>query len=125
MKSIKVIYWIFTGLLASWMTLKGFNFVFNASHYYSLFQALGYPVALIIPLGLAKVLASLVILVNKFKKLKLEAYIGLAIDFMVALIGHLMANDDQWHLAMLALVLLTVSYATNLKLNPVNSGPIY
>ena len=110
MKRYKIIYWIFTGLLSLWMILQGVMFIFNSGEVAEMFEGLNMPTALIIPLGVAKLLAVVAILTKKSDLLKRLAYYGLGLDFVVAIVSHLVAGDGQVVPAIIALVILVVSY---------------
>lgn len=88
MKKDKIIYWIFTALLSLMMLAQAYMFIFNSEQMAELFSSLGFPSMLIIPLGVAKLLAVIAILSKKSELLKSLAYYGLAIDFIAAIISH-------------------------------------
>lgn len=81
-----------------------------------MFAGLNMPNSLIIPLGIAKVLAIVAILSKKSDLLKKLAYYGLAIDFMAAMVSHILAGDGNWMAALIALIILTGSYIYDRKL---------
>jgi len=116
MRRDKIIYWIVTGLLSLWMLFQSFMFIFNSEQIEPMFEGLNMPTFLIIPLGIAKVLAIVAILSKKSDLLKKLAYYGLAIDFMVAIVSHLLAGDGNWITALIALIILTGSYIYDRKL---------
>ena len=116
MKRDKIIYWIVTGLLSLWMLFQSFMFIFNSEQIAPMFEGLNMPTFLIIPLGVAKVLAIVAILSKKSDLLKKLAYYGLAIDFLSAIVSHMLAGDGNWPTALIALILLTGSYVYDRKL---------
>ena len=118
MKRDKIIYWIFTGLLCLWMTFQGVMFAFNSGEFIEMFEGLGMPTALIIPIGVAKLLAVIAILSKKSDLLKKLAYYGLALDFLVAIGSHINSGDGMWPGATVALILLIVSFIYDRKLYP-------
>jgi hypothetical protein len=91
-------------------------FIFNSEQIAPMFEGLNMPTFLIIPLGIAKILAIVAILSKKSDLLKKLAYYGLAIDFMGAFVSHLLAGDWNWTTALIALILLTGSYIYDQKL---------
>ena len=82
------------------------------------FLRLGYPVYIIYPLAVAKILAVTAILTKKSDTLKEWAYAGLFFDFILAASAHIVAKDGEFAAAMVAAVLLLVSYWYDRKLFP-------
>jgi len=117
MKTNTILYWIFTGLLSVMMVMSAFFYFTQTDEVGKVFVSLGYPTWLVLPLAVAKVLAVIAIVSNKSALLKRLAYYGLAIDFVLALIAHLMAGDGEFGGAVIALVLLAGSYFFNKKVN--------
>lgn len=115
MKRNAIFYWIFTVLLCLWMLVQGVLFITNTATIEPLFEGLGFPVWLIMPLGVAKILAVVAILYGRPQLLKVAAYAGLGLDFIVALVSHFIAADGQWMGAAIALVLLGGSWWFNGK----------
>ena len=116
MKAQKIIYWIATILLCLMMSGSAFMYLTNTDQIIQVFEGLGYPAWLVIPLGIAKLLAVAAILTKKSAILKRLAYYGLAIDFVLAFMAHLTANDGDWPGPVIAMVLLIVSYVYDRKL---------
>lgn len=116
MKKNKIIYWIVTGLLSVMMLAQAYMFIFNTDQVAEMFNNLGMPVGLIIPLGVAKLLAVLAIVSRKSALLKKLAYYGLGLDFAAAIGSHLMAGDGNWPAASAAMILLVGSYIYDRKL---------
>ena len=117
MKLHQILYWVFTGLLSVMMVMSSFFYFTNTEEVGGLFESLGYPASLVIPLAVAKTLAVIAIVSNKSALLKRLAYYGLALDFVLALIAHLMAGDGEFGGAVIALILLAGSYFYNGKVN--------
>lgn len=115
MKKNLIIYWILTGLLCLWMTFQGVMFLIQTDTFVPMFEGLGMPTMLIVPLGVAKILASVAIISDKSALIKQAAYVGLGLDFVVALVSHLMVGDGNWPGAAVALLLLAGSYVYNKK----------
>ena len=120
-KSIQILYWVTTIILCGWMVLQGIAFILNANspELINMFQKLGFSAWIIMPLGIAKLLAVLAILYNKYANLKKLAYVALAVDFILAIYSHLMANDGNWPAPLVALVLLILSFTYYHRLNNV------
>ena len=92
------------------MTVQGLMSFFNTKAIADLYLTLGFPSSLVIPLGVAKLLAVVAILTKKIQILKTLAYYGLGIDFILATGSHLMAGDGLWFWPLFAFVLLLVSF---------------
>ena len=112
MKSLRIIYWIVTGLLFLMMLFAAFNYVFKHEAIVEVFRRLGYPVYIIYPLAAAKVLGVLAIFTKKSKHLKEWAYAGFFFNFVLALSAHINAGDPFLQVlpAIICLVLLAGSY---------------
>ena len=79
---------------------------------------LGYPAVLVIPLAIAKLLAVVAILTKKVKVLKTLAYYGLAIDFVIAAISHVITGVGSPIPPLVAFAILVVSLVYDRKLYP-------
>lgn len=110
MKTKKTVYWITTILLALMMLLSGSAYLIKTADVAKEFTALGFPVYIILPLGVAKILAAVVLLNNRLKKLVEWAYAGLFFDFILAFSAHYMQRDNEHALALIALLFLSISY---------------
>jgi len=115
-KTNKAIYWTATTLFSAMMLLAIGMYFFNNSMVSEMFTSLGYPTYVIYPLAVAKLLGLIAILSKKSKTLKEWAYAGFFFDFALALSAHISVNDGQFAGALVALVLLLVSYAYDRKL---------
>lgn len=83
-KTTKILYWIFTILLAGFMIFSGISELLQLESAKLALTSLGYPVYLNYIIGLAKLIAAIIILIPQFKILKEWAYAGLTIDFIGA-----------------------------------------
>lgn len=109
-KRNKIIYLIATGLLTANMLLSAVMYIFSHEMAASMFQSLSYPVYIIYPLAVAKILGLIAIWTNKSKTLKEWAYAGFVFDFLLAISAHINAGDGEFVPASFALVFVTVSY---------------
>jgi len=112
MKKTKVLYWVFTGLMAA---LLGVGAVFDAVSAPEAIEhvtRLGYPVYLIPFLGFAKLAAIAIILVPGFRRIKEWAYAGLVFDLVGALYSHIAVGDAaaMWLPIIVILGLVAGSY---------------
>lgn len=115
MKNLKIKYWIVAGLFSAFMLFSGFNFLINKEDVSMLFNSLGFPPFIIVPLGIAKILGVIAILSQKSKLLKELAYGGFFFDFMLAIVSHLEAGDGMFIMPAIALALLAGSYYLDKK----------
>ncbi len=109
-KRRKIIYWTSTIALTALMLMSVYMYLFNHEEIRTAFANLGYPTYLIYPLAVAKILGLVAILTDKSKMLKEWAYAGFFFDFILAFFAHIMVSDGQYPGALVAMVLLIVSY---------------
>ena len=83
-KTIKILYWVFTILLAGFMLFSGFSELMHTSSADKVISDLGYPLYVNSILGVAKILGALAVLQARFRILKEWAYAGFAIDLVGA-----------------------------------------
>jgi len=110
MKRDKIVYYGSTGLLTLLMLFSAGMYIFNNEAVQEMFTNFGYPTYIIYPLAVAKLLGVFAIWNPKFDTLKEWAYAGFFFDFVLAFFAHKMINDGEEMGAIMALVLLTVSY---------------
>ena len=117
MKKIKVLYWVFTGLLAALMLFSSIPDIIVTPQAVDIVTThLGYPKYIIAFLGVAKLLAVIAILVPGFPRLKEWAYAGIVFDLTGALYSSIAAGDPAmgekggWAFMFLPLILLALSY---------------
>lgn len=108
-KRNKIIYWIATGLLTALMLISAGMYFMNYEMVSATFQKLGFPIFVIYPLAVAKLLGLIAILSKKSKLLKEWAYAGFFFDFILAFFAHIVAQDGEYMMALIAIVLLLVS----------------
>lgn len=106
----KIIYYVTTGLITALMLMSAGMYFFNNEMVAETFTKLGYPTYLIYPLASAKILGLIAIWTKKSNTLKEWAYAGFFFDFVLAFVAHLQAQDGEYLPALVAIVLLLVSY---------------
>ena len=116
MNKIKIIYWISTGMLTLMMLMSAGMYIFNHEEVSAMFTGFGYPTYIIYPLATAKILGLIAIWGKPFNSLKEWAYAGFFFDFLLAVGAHLGIGDGGHFAAIMATVLLLVSYFTQKKL---------
>ena len=117
MKSVKIGYWIATGLLSALMLASAGAYLFRSGEVGEVFIELGFPVFIVVPLAIAKILGVLAITLRRSSILAEWAYAGFFFDFLLALGAHLNAGDREIQAVIIALVLLGVSYWLRGRLN--------
>ncbi|MEP1033410.1 DoxX family protein [Ekhidna sp.] len=114
-KRNKIIYWISTGLLSLLMLTSASMYLVKTSEIIKIFISLGYNERIVIPLAILKILGIIIIWTNLSKTLKEWAYFGFLLDFILALEGHLSTKDGEHLIAVIALILWSISYLYNKK----------
>ncbi len=98
MKSTKIIYWIFTILLAALMLLSAFSSFKVTAEGEAMMKHLGFFYGVLRLLSVAKILGVITILIPGFPRLKEWAYAGFTFDLIGAIYAGLYAGDPllQW-----------------------------
>ena len=117
MKGVKVGYWIATGLLSALMLGSAGAYLFKTADVGEVFLELGFPVFIVVPLAIAKILGVLAITLRRSSILAEWAYAGFFFDFLLALGAHLNAGDLEIQAVILAFVALGASYWLRGRLN--------
>ena len=115
MLDAKKVYYITTALLSLMMLGSAGMYFFNHSEVSGVFTSLGYPTYIIYPLGVLKILGIIVIWLRKSRILRELAYAGFFYDFVLAFFAHIMVNDGEWFGALLAMIILLISYGSQHK----------
>ncbi len=116
MKRNKIIYYIATGLLTLLMLFSVSMYFINHDEIKEMFIGFGYPTYIIYPLALAKLFGLFAIWNPKFKAIKEWAYAGFFFDFVLAFFAHYMIRDGNQSGAIIALVLVVISYIYSKKI---------
>lgn len=116
MKSIRITHLITKGLLSIMMTMSAGMYLFKNADINAVFESLGFPSYIVIPLALLKIAGILTIWFAKDRSLKEWAYAGFTFNFILAASAHIAAQDGEVFGAILALVLLLTAYFTDKKL---------
>ena len=117
MKRNKIIYYISTGLLSLLLLFSAGMYIFNHEDVAEMFKNFGYPTYIIYPYAIAKLLGIFALWNPNFDKIKEWAYAGFFFAFIFAFFAHLMIGDGDQMGALLAIILLIVSYIFNKKTN--------
>lgn len=113
MTKTKMAYLASTGLLSLMMLASAVMYFVKYQHISAEFINLGYPVYIIKPLAVAKVLGVIALWVKQVGSLRYLAYAGFFYDFVLALVAHVMVADGEYLPASVALILLIVSFKTH------------
>ena len=114
-KTNKLIHTISTGLLSLLMLLSAGFYIFNNEEVSATFLNLGFPTFVIYPLAALKITGVIFLWFGKGSFLREWAYAGFLFNFLLALGAHLVAGDNEFQGAALALVLLITSYIFDKK----------
>ena len=112
MKKLKTWYWIATIIFALMMIMDGIGGITQQEAGKEVLKHLGYPMYLLIIVGIAKLLGAASILQNKFKTIKEWAYAGFAINFIGAFASRAFIGDGVSLLIppLVALIIMFIPY---------------
>lgn len=114
MKSLKITYWITTGLVVAGMLLSVYNYFFNPA-LKAAYMHIGFPDWFRVELGIAKLLGALALGIPVVPaRVKEWAYAGFFINFFSAFLAHYEVGDPAMNQAapLFFLLLLVASYIT-------------
>ena len=117
MKTNKIIYYAATGLLTLLMLFSVSMYFFKHDDIVIAFTNFGYPAYIIYPYAVLKLLGLIVLWVPGLKTLKEWAYSGFFFAFILAFFAHYMIGDGEQMAAVVAFILLLVSYIFYKKIN--------
>ena len=112
MKKFKIASLVSTGLLTALMLMSAGMYIFNHAEMAATFLSLGFPDYLLYPLAAAKIMGLLALWFSKSNALKEWAYAGFFFNAILALAAHLGAGDGEFPGAVMALILIGISYFT-------------
>ena len=112
MKKINIFYWICTGNLIPGLGIGSIYGIILHPGSTEQFVRLGYPVYLAPFLGVARILALIVIVIPKYPRLKEWAYAGLAFDIIGAIYSQIATGQSLTSLffPVIAILFLSGSY---------------
>ncbi|MDO6802597.1 DoxX family protein [Wenyingzhuangia sp. 1_MG-2023] len=116
MKTIKIFYWLTTGLLSALFLFSAGMYFLNYEHVSSEFVKLGYPVYIVYPLAVLKVIAVIVLITQKQSSIKDWVYSALFFDALLAFSAHMVVKDGEQGAAMIAMILILSSFFLGKKL---------
>lgn len=116
MKRDKILYWVFTSLIAFGFLMSSFIYLTKDPKITGGFQFLGYPQYLIPFLGIAKLLGALAIIQPWSKTVKEWAYAGITFTILGATWTHISTNTPVTQpLLFLAVTLLSYFFYQRVK----------
>ncbi len=105
-----IIYRVVTGIFSLMLLAGAVTYFINYEMVSEMFTSLGVPTVIIYPLAIAKILGIAAIWFIDNPLIKKLAYLGFAIDLVLAIVAHLNAGDGQAFGPTIPLVLLAISY---------------
>ncbi|WP_323789049.1 DoxX family protein [Psychroserpens sp.] len=117
MKRDKIIFYTATTLLTLLMLFSVGMYFFKHEDVSVMFTSFGYPTYIIYPYAIAKLLGLIALWNPNFKVLKEWAYAGFFFAFILAFFAHVMISDGEQAGALIALILLIISYIFNKRIN--------
>ncbi|EGV44997.2 hypothetical protein BZARG_309 [Bizionia argentinensis JUB59] len=117
MKRNTIIYYISTGLLSLLLLYSVSMYFLMYDDVAGQFTNFGYPTYLIYPYAVIKLIGVIVLWVPTLKIIKEWTYAGFFFAFILAFFAHYMIGDGEQIAAVLAIILLLVSYFFNKKIN--------
>lgn len=115
MKLVKILYWTFTSLLSLSILAGAALYFVDYQHASNEFTTLGFPIELIYPLAIAKILGIVGIIQKVNTVLKEWAYSGLFFNIALAFFAHFVAEDGEAFGPILVLLFLIGSYVFGKK----------
>lgn len=116
MKTNKIIFYVATGLFTLLMCFSVSMYLFNNEEITKVFETLGYPSYIIYPLAVAKVLGLIALWFFQKKTIVEWAYAGFFFNAVLAFFAHYMIGDGEQMGAVIAFVLVLISYIFSKKI---------
>jgi hypothetical protein len=119
MKKDKIFYWVATSFVILFIGLGSFADLFIIDPIKESFKHIGFPEYMIPFFGLAKLFATLAILVPALKRFKEAAYAGLIYYFIGACYCHIAVGDgtDKYGITAFILATVIISFFYSNKIN--------
>lgn len=116
MKTYKILFYVTTGLLSLMMLASSIGYyLLNTAEVKAIFETLGFPPFVVIPLAIAKIAGVITLLTRFHPTVKEWAYAGFFFNFLLAIAAHVNVGDGEAGGAAIAMVLLIASYFTEKK----------
>lgn len=108
-KTLKIAYWVATAIMCTIFGFSAQMYLRNPEMVAGFFESFDYPIYLVYPLAVAKILGIITILSNRSKLLSEWAYAGFFFDALLAFVAHWVAEDSGWSMSLIALIMIIVS----------------
>lgn len=115
MKTIKILYWISTGLISAFYLMSSSMYLTRNPELMQGFAAMGFPVFFVTMLGIAKLLGALALLNPWSETLKEWAYAGFTFTLIGAVWIHV-ETSTSFIMPLLVQVFLGVSYYLRMRM---------
>jgi hypothetical protein len=112
-----VIYRVVTALFSLMLLAGAVTYFVKYDMVSEMFTSLGVPTGIIYPLAIAKILGIAAIWLIKNLLIKKLAYLGFALDLILAIGSHLNAGDGNFFGPVIPLLLLVISYIFFRRIN--------
>lgn len=93
-KTTRILYWTITGLFALLLLMSGVTEAMQVKEGQEIMVHLGYPVHIMIVIGIGKVLAGIALLQPWYKTIKEWAYAGVTFNLIGAFVARFYAGDS-------------------------------
>jgi len=117
MKTNKIVYYITTSLLSLLILFSAAMYFFNHEEVAKMFTSFGYPTYIIYPYAIVKLLGLVALWFFGSSVIKEWAYAGFSFAFILAFFAYVMIGDGEQMGAVVAMVLLLISYTTQKKIS--------
>lgn len=117
MKTIRIIYWASTGIIAAMMLFSGISYLTN-EELKAAISGLGFPDFFRVELAVAKIIGALVLVIPTLPLVVRQfAYFGFALTFLSAFLAHISVNDpvSATVAPIVFLGILAVSYVYSIR----------
>ena len=115
MRTRQILFWVATVIMCAIFLFSAFMYFTQYDMVKGFFEALGYPIYIIYPLAIAKVLGVIAILSNQSRVLTEWAYAGFFFDAVLATAAH-HYNGDGLGLSLLAIIVVVLSRNLNYRM---------
>ena len=105
-----IIYRVVTALFSLMLLAGAITYFVKYDMASEMFESLGVPTQIIYPLAILKILGVAALWMIKYPVIVKLAYLGFALDLVLAIIAHLNAGDGEAFGPVIPLILLIISY---------------